>query len=508
MQHIEALPVGTILDSETRKYTILSVLGKGGFGITYLAKSSVLVDNIPFEVEFAIKEHFISSMNERNGTTVLVSNSNNTAEVKESIDTFLVEAKRLKKLSQNHHGIVRVNENFSANGTAYYVMEYVKGKSLREYVKQSRLGKLSEAEALKLFTPVARTVAYLHENRVTHLDIKPDNILIRENDEPVLIDFGLSKHYTLYGKPTSVIKTEGCSAGYSPIEQYVGIRSFSPEADVYALGAVLYYMLTGKDPVVASDITPEYIRKQLEPVVSQGLLDKVLKAMQKDKAERAKSVDCFFSDSQQHDVIITKKLSSHHKETKTKYWKYPVVAMMAILGFFCPDFVPSGEADMSEIAVSEETDQENNEETFVPTKGEQDALITDSMAVSAKEMQQRLKDYLFKAEECCNKAEKMLGKKGAIQVLLDAKYYYYDRAMSLSIELNGKGLQPNNRLDSLVTHEFNYWVEQGNKVGKERSKYSLKKSYYENAYKLREKKDVKDRIEWLDNQLKQKSKRR
>lgn len=286
MQHKEALPIGTILDSGIRQYRIKSILGQGGFGITYLATSQVLVENIPFEVPFAIKEHYISSMNERQGTSVSISNVNNTEEIKESIDSFLVEAQRLNKLSLNHPGIVRVNENFRANGTAYYVMEYVKGKSLREHVKQSPLGRLPEAEALQLFRPVAETIGYLHKNHVTHLDIKPDNILIRENGEPVVIDFGLSKHYSSKGTPTSTIKAAGCSAGYSPMEQYVGITSFTPEADIYALGATLSYMLAGKDPMVSGEINSNIIRNSLPEEVSEQTADAIVKAMEKLKENR------------------------------------------------------------------------------------------------------------------------------------------------------------------------------------------------------------------------------
>ena len=167
MKTNEALPVSTILDSGVRKYTINSILGQGGFGITYLATSQLIVGNIPVEVKFAIKEHYISSMNERLGMSVSISNINNTEEIKESIESFLVEAQRLNKLSLNHPGIVRVNESFRANGTAYYVMEYIKGQSLREFVKQSPQGKLSEDEALKMFCPIAETINYLHENNVT-----------------------------------------------------------------------------------------------------------------------------------------------------------------------------------------------------------------------------------------------------------------------------------------------------------------------------------------------------
>ena len=306
MEHNESLPVGTILDSGVRQYKIQSVLGKGGFGITYLATSTIYVDNIPLDGQFAIKEHYISSMNERQGTSVSISNVNNTEEINESIDSFLVEAKRLNKLSLNHNGLVRVNESFRANGTAYYVMEYIKGKSLRDYVKHSPQGKLGEDEALQLFRPIAETIGYLHDNMVTHLDIKPDNILIRENGEPVIIDFGLSKHYSAKGTPTSTIKAAGCSAGYSPMEQYAGITTFSPEADVYALGATLFYMLTGKDPMISTEINESIIRRSIPTNISSQTIDAIVHAMEKLKDNRTDSVRDLInkttSDSSESDI--------------------------------------------------------------------------------------------------------------------------------------------------------------------------------------------------------------
>jgi len=296
MEKIESLPIGALLDSGLRKYKIESVLGQGGFGITYLATSTIQLDNIPVVAQFAIKEHYISSMNERQGTTVAISNANNTEEIKESIDSFLVEAQRLNKLSLNHNGLVRVNESFRANGTAYYVMEYIKGQSLRAYVKHSPQGRLSEAEALQLFHPIAKTIGYLHDNMVTHLDIKPDNILIRENGEPVVIDFGLSKHYSSKGTPTSTIKAAGCSAGYSPMEQYAGITTFSPEADIYALGATLLYMLTGKDPMISTEVKSGYVASVLSGLASDSIIVAISHAMAKLSEERTHSISDLFSD--------------------------------------------------------------------------------------------------------------------------------------------------------------------------------------------------------------------
>ena len=287
----QVLPIGTKLNSGKREYTIKKVLGQGGFGITYLASAKVLVDNIPFEVLFAIKEHYLSTMNSREGASVVISNENNTEEIETSIESFLVEAHRLNRLSLNHPGLVRVNECFRANGTAYYVMEYVKGTSLRHYIKDQYAGKpLTEGEALSLFHQIAETVGYLHDNRVTHLDIKPDNILMREDGSPVLIDFGLSKHYNKQGGPTSTTKMMGCSAGYSPMEQYVGINSFTPEADIYALCATLLYMLTGKDPRISTEMNETIIRNSLPTDTSTRTCDMIVKGMEKLKENRFHSI--------------------------------------------------------------------------------------------------------------------------------------------------------------------------------------------------------------------------
>lgn len=319
MLNSDTLPIGTILNSGTREYEILSVLGQGGFGITYLAKANLLVDNIPIEALFAIKEHYISKMNQRQGMSVVISNENNRQEIKESIESFITEAKRLNKISLRHPGIVRVNEYFMANDTAYYVMEYIKGYSVRKYVRQSKAGRLTEDEALYLFCPIAETVGYLHKNKVTHLDIKPDNILIRQNGQPVIIDFGLSKHYNSKGTPTSTTKAYGWSDGYSPMEQYAGITTFTPEADIYALAATLLYMLTGKDPQKSTEITNSIIRNSLPPNISENTVLGILKAMEKLKENRTSKVDELLS-LLPHSENSTKAESNRH----TAHRKEPI----------------------------------------------------------------------------------------------------------------------------------------------------------------------------------------
>ena len=291
-----ALPLGTVLDSGQHQYRIVKVLGQGGFGITYQAVAKIKVGNVKVDVPFAIKEHFLSSFCGRQGESVTIPNPSNVQEVNDSLNSFLTEAERLNRLSLEHDGLVKVNESFQANGTAYYVMEYIGGENLRQYVKRQPAGRLSEAEALPIIHKVADAVGYLHRSQVTHLDIKPDNILLRDDGTPVLIDFGLAKHYDKKGKATSTLKVAGCSDGYSPLEQYAGIDHFSPQADVYALAATLLYMLTGKDPRKASEMSSGQIEQSLPSEVSVTTRTAIIHAMQLLTANRTASVSQFCSE--------------------------------------------------------------------------------------------------------------------------------------------------------------------------------------------------------------------
>ena len=289
-KRIQHLPIGTILDSGERRYRIVEVLGQGGFGITYKATAQIAIGNITMSVPFAIKEHFIKQFNERKGNSVTIPNTSNVEEVNESIGAFLTEAQRLNRLSLEHPGIVKVNECFRANDTAYYVMEYVDGESLRHYTTHQPGGKLPEADALAITRRVGESVQYLHSHQVTHLDIKPDNILLRTDGQPVLIDFGLAKHYDKKGRATSTLKVAGTSDGYSPVEQYLGLDKFSPQADVYALTATLLFMLTGREPEKASAIKPATIKAMLGDNISSNVCTAVLHGMEMRLEDRTQSI--------------------------------------------------------------------------------------------------------------------------------------------------------------------------------------------------------------------------
>lgn len=290
------LQPGTILSSDKRNYKVAGVLGSGGYGVTYLAKGKVRVDNVTVEGMFAIKELFPCEFARRIGQAV-VPDPNHVAEFARSKSDFLLEATRLQKISTNHENIVRVNEIFEANGTAYYVMQHINGQTIYDYVGQ--YGPLSYDYAIQLLTPVFGAIEYLHQNRINHFDIKPDNIMLQQSDEgivPILIDFGLSIHFKKNGDKTTPKSFYGLSEGYAPIEQYAEIKSFSPASDVYSLAATLVFMLTGVAPTPAPALKIVDLRSKLFPVAPPQVVEAICHAMAKSDDARTQSISQFYND--------------------------------------------------------------------------------------------------------------------------------------------------------------------------------------------------------------------
>lgn len=285
-----ALKIGTVLNGSGIKYKIIDILGQGGFGITYLAVGEVIVNNIPGEMKFAIKEHFLSSSCKRIKQAVVVDEDKLNV-FKSSLLDFISEAKKLHSLGTQNENIVKVNEVFEENGTAYYVMQYINGESLSSYVKSK--GRLPYHEAIGLLSPIVDAVDFLHKSRINHLDIKPDNIMLHRGVDgvyPILIDFGLSVHFKKSGGKTSPKGVEGVSEGYSPLEQYAGIKEFNPATDIYALAATLLYTLTGKTPKSASEIRLSETRSVLTGIVPQNAVEGICKALRQSYEDRTSSI--------------------------------------------------------------------------------------------------------------------------------------------------------------------------------------------------------------------------
>lgn len=230
-------------------YIIKRVLGYGGFGITYLAYDTRL------EIDVAVKEFFPSQLCGREQDTNHLTDASqaNGVQIDQLKKKFVKEAKNIAKL--NHPNIIRILTAFEENNTAYYVMDYIEGHTLLDIVKGG--GPLSPERARGYIDKVGSALEYLHANHMTHLDVKPANIMIRAaDDNPILIDFGLSKNFTASGDATSMHGPVGISPGFSPIEQYnlTNQSSVSHKSDLYALAATYYYLLTGNVPPEAVDL--------------------------------------------------------------------------------------------------------------------------------------------------------------------------------------------------------------------------------------------------------------
>lgn len=295
----KALKPGTVLRSPTRDYVVVKVLGQGGFGITYLVESDVKVGSIVMQIPLAVKEHFIASICGRDADSQLMDFSDPVADtVLKSKQAFTKEARRLKEIGIDHPNIVKIDEVFEANNTAYYVMEYLKGETLSDYVRSR--GPLDASEAEALLRPVAEAVAELHRQKLTHYDIKPQNIIIAANKggglRPVLIDFGLAKHYDNEGDATSTLGLAGFSKGFAPIEQYSGLTQFTPQADVYALGATLFYCLTGQRPADATEFSIEDELKKINSGIPKKMKEGLVHAMQMSKKQRTPDAGAFISE--------------------------------------------------------------------------------------------------------------------------------------------------------------------------------------------------------------------
>lgn len=290
------LQPGQRLDSGSNQYIIRSVLGSGGFGITYSASFSTTIGSLPVQVIVAIKEHFLKNDCDRDDSYAITYSKPASDRVENSLRTFISEARRLQSISGGHPNIVHVSEVFSANNTAYYVMEYIEGRSLAELVRET--GRLSWQDTYELMKPIVGAVAYLHNNKITHLDIKPGNIMLAsENDSlrPVLIDFGLSKHYNEDGTATSALNIQGYSDGFAPIEQYAGISTFSPMSDVYSLAATIIFCLTGKTPPSALQLDRETADKLIRGDVPQNVRHILLDALKMHPNERINNAGALLS---------------------------------------------------------------------------------------------------------------------------------------------------------------------------------------------------------------------
>lgn len=280
MQHLQ--PETTL---QGGKYKIVRVLGQGGFGITYLAKYASNGRKV------AIKELFVApkgqAINGRNGNEVVVTNLSNQEQFEKHKEKFKKEAQRL---AQYHHpNIVKVSEYFEENGTSYYVMAYIEGESLRN--KLVREGALPEPLVMNYLGQILSALQVIHRDKIWHLDIKPENIMVDAEDKIYLIDFGASKHIVQGGTLTTS-SMMAYTPGYYPPEQLSStMRNIGAWSDIYSLGATIYNLLTQKNPPTFDAIFSEGKNAfSFTSKISSYTRDLIIKMMNPNRKERLQSV--------------------------------------------------------------------------------------------------------------------------------------------------------------------------------------------------------------------------
>ena len=264
------------LRKETRligRYTIKSVLGQGGFGITYLGMDEL------YQRKVAIKEFFPQGIVTRNTEyedTVTVTYVEEKADYEKGKERFLKEARTMAKFSKNE-GIVKVLDFFEINNTAYIVMEYLEGITLKQYIRENQ--RITLEELVRLLVPLIESLDEIHSQGMIHRDISPDNIMVLPDGRIKLMDFGAARDYTKFGEKTLSIVLK---PGYAPPEQYQTHGIQGPWTDIYALCATMYKCITGETPPDAIDrVIDDHLKKisefgitippQIESVIIKGM---------------------------------------------------------------------------------------------------------------------------------------------------------------------------------------------------------------------------------------------
>lgn len=268
------------------RYEIRDLLGSGGFGNTYLASDLRFSAS---NVYVCVKEFFFSgeAIRGADGRTVLLSNPSKQASFEDLRQRFRREAERMFMLHDEH--IVRVSDLFDENGTSYYVMDYVDGRSLAQIVDQS--GAIEERQALGYILQLLQGLRVIHRIGMIHLDIKPGNVMVTKEGKIVLIDFGASKITDPGSSTLSTVMLN--TPGYAPLEQtLVRLDRIGQWTDLYAVGGTLYKLITGSTPADAQSIIDDgEAAFKFPDIISQPVRQLIFWLMNKRISERPHSTE-------------------------------------------------------------------------------------------------------------------------------------------------------------------------------------------------------------------------
>ncbi|MBR6711157.1 MAG: serine/threonine protein kinase, partial [Selenomonadaceae bacterium] len=265
-QSSHALPCGTLLHG---RYVVGKMLGQGGFGVTYIGWDLAMSQRI------CVKEYFPAGAAMRDAAksaTVTWSGGESAEELKRGRESFIREARKAVKL-RKLNAVVQVWDVFYENDTAYLIMDYIEGVTLKSHLMETRRP-LSEEECVRLLAPVMRDLEEAHARGIIHRDISPDNLMLQPDGSLVLLDIGAAKDLSGGSGQSSVLVAK---KGFSPLEQYASGGNIGPWTDVYALCATIAYCVTGKllpspmDRLTGAELDLSAFSSAIAEVLQRGL---------------------------------------------------------------------------------------------------------------------------------------------------------------------------------------------------------------------------------------------
>lgn len=268
------------------KYIIENKIGEGGFGITYKAVQTGLYRPV------CIKEYFLAGRCVRNTQAKTVQLQGISQEKYEKFrQAFVKEAQTVATL--RHPNIVEVIDIFDENNTSYMVMSFIEGRTLQSIVDTK--GPLSYPDAVNYMAQISNAVEYIHKHNILHRDIKPENIMVTADYKAILIDFGSAREFE---QDKTQMHTSMLTHGYAPPEQYTANSRKGSYTDIYALGATLYFILTGRVPLeAAARLTEQLVEpKQLNLSIPPEANQTIMKAMNLKTEDRYQQVQDFMDD--------------------------------------------------------------------------------------------------------------------------------------------------------------------------------------------------------------------
>lgn len=320
------------------KYLVGKVLGQGGFGITYIGW------DIALERKVAIKEYYPSGHVSRSpGTLQLTwySSEPSQAARQDGMQIFLKEARKMVKV-ENIPGVVRVLDLFQENGTAYIVMEYVQGTTLKTYLQKN--GPMPWEKAKQIFYPVISAMEQVHQAGLVHRDLSPDNLMLTPTGDVKILDLGAAKDLSINSGASSM---QVAKSGFSPLEQYVHRGSSGPWTDVYAMAATIYYTITGTLPPNAVDRlacdTLSWAEPGLKllPAAARDALQKALTVQFKNRTQSMHELEQgLFSEeaptfaAQKQESAVQKAPTEKHSKSAPSAWLVPTVAILVVCLLF------------------------------------------------------------------------------------------------------------------------------------------------------------------------------